>query len=384
MRLQRGDRVTKYLIQTAIAVAILFATLTLKAPAMPNFAQAYGVQCSVCHTQVPALNAYGRYVQRTGYAALNPHVLKKEYPLWIDYSAAYSEQTPSTAQWQLGNVALHADSTIGPGVTNWSYHVQQWLVQGNEPGGLDTAWVAFHNLFDRSGHLFVGKVQAPAPSEFSQWFDVTGLSTNEGAEITVGEHAYQLDANRWGTKFDYDRGSFDGEVAYLTSAADLSGFNDYSNDTDKTMQYKVAFANPKNPLEAGYYGARGSWPLAEGGTDQYSANAFYVQRDPVHYIPGVLVTYQMAYDGNPGNGAGPAASNASSFEIYDNIGQRGMLSIGKQFTNDGMGNQVQIGNIDASYHVMRFVFVYVEAAFNQQQKPTWNGLIWLPLPVGPR
>ena len=147
------------------------------------------------------------------------------------------------------------------------------------------------------------------------------------------------------------------EVAYLTSGADIYGFNDYSDDTDKTMEYQVAFANQKNPLEIGYYGSRGSWPLTEGGVDQYYANAFYVQRDPVKYVPGVLVTYQMGYDGNPGNGAAPAASNAASFELFDNIGQRGMLSVGKQFTNDGMGNQTQIGNVDASYHVMRFVFI---------------------------
>ncbi len=46
------------------------------AQAMPNFAQAYGIPCSYCHIQIPALNAYGRWVQRTGYAGLNPHVLE--------------------------------------------------------------------------------------------------------------------------------------------------------------------------------------------------------------------------------------------------------------------------------------------------------------------
>ncbi len=376
------DRFTKYLVQGVIALALLFATLTVKAHAMPNFAQAYGVQCSVCHTQVPALNAYGRYVQRTGYAALNPHVLKKEYPLWVDLPVSYSEQTPNTPSW-VADAGLHVDGTIGPGVTNWSYHVQQWFVQGNQPGGLDTAWVAYHNLFARSGHLFVGKVQAPGPSEFSQWFDVTGLTANTPAESTVGEHTYQLDANRWGTKFVYDRGSLDAEVAYLTSGEDLNGFNDYSADTDKTVQYKVAFANQNNPLEVGYYGARGSWPLMEGGFDQYYANGFYLERDPVHHWPGIFASYQMGYDGNPGLGLGAAASNGATFELYDNIGPKAMLSVGKQFTNDGLGTQAQIGNVDLSYHVMRFVFIYAEAAFTQQQKPTWNGLIWFPLPVGP-
>lgn len=368
----------------AAAALLLVVLVCTRAHAMPNFAQAYGVQCSVCHTQVPALNAYGRYVQRTGYAALDPHVLKREYPLWIDASASYTQQAPNPSSWQFGNLALHADGAVGPpGEANWTYHVQQWIVQGNEPGGLDTAWVAYNGLFARSGHLFAGKVQAPAPSEFSQWMDVSGLTANAGAEITVGEHAYELDANRWGEKFAYVRGSTDAELAYLTSTADLSGFNDYSDDGEKTVQYKLAWARPDNPLEFGYYGARGSFPLAEGGTDQYYANGFYAQRDPAGGVPGVMATYQMAYDANPGLGLAPAASNAASVELFDNIGPRAMLSVGKQFTNDGLGDQAQIGNVDLSYHVMRFFYIYAEAAFNQQQKPTWNGLIWLPLPIGP-
>ena len=82
----------------------------------------------------------------------------------------------------------------------------------SQAGGLDTAWVAYNNFFNGSGHIFAGKLEVPAPSEFSQWLDVTGLSINSSAEITVGEHAYELDANRWGYKFAYVRGSLDAEV----------------------------------------------------------------------------------------------------------------------------------------------------------------------------
>lgn len=370
----------------AIIVALGFATLFAvrkPAEAMPNFAQAYRVQCSECHTQIPALNAYGRYVQRTGYAALNPRVVNKEVPVWVDWETNYTEQKPGTASWQAGNVALHSDDVIGPGVTNWSYHVQQWLWQGNAPGGLDTMWVAYSDLLDRDGHLFAGKLEVPAPSAFSQWFDVTGLSVNAAAEMSVGEHTYELDANRWGEKFAYVKGSLDAEVAYVTSSADLSGFNDYSDDGDKTVQYKLAYANRSNPLEFGYYGARGSWPLTEGGVDQYYANAFYAQRDPVNGVPGFLATYQMAYDANPGGGAAPAASNGASYELFDNVGPRAMISAGEQFTNDGMGDIQRIGNIDISYHVTRFIQIYAEEAMTVGQKPTWNGLIWFMQPIGP-
>ncbi len=367
---------------------VVYLALTLPtsrpANAMPNFAQAYGIKCSYCHLQIPALNAYGRYVQRTGFAALNPHVIERESPVWVDYPVGYSEQTPSTAAWDPGSLGLHLDGAFGTVNSEWTYHIQQWLWQGSQPGGLDTAWVAYNNFFNGSGHIFAGKLEVPAPSGFSQWFDVSGLTVNSAAEMTVGEHTYELDANRWGYKFAYVRDSLDAEASYGAATTDLNGFNDFDWTQDKTLQYKLAFANRSNPLEVGYWGARGSWPLTEGGFDQYYTNGFYAQRDPVNGVPGFLATYQMNHDSNPGMGALPAGSNGLSYELYDNIGQRGLVSVGEQFTNDGLGNHTQIGNIDASYHVTRFIMVYAEEALSVGQKPTWNGLIWFMLPTGPQ
>jgi len=363
------------------AAAALFTSRP--APAMPNFAQAYGIPCSYCHIQIPALNAYGRYVQRTGYAGLNPHVLQRESPIWVDYPVGYSEQTPGAASWDIGSIGVHADGAFGTPKSEWTYHVQQWLYESSQAGGLDTAWVAYNNFLNGSGHVFVGKLEVPAPSEFSQWLDVTGLSANSQAEITVGEHAYELDGNRWGTKFAYMPGSLDAEVAYVTSSADLNGLDAYDWSQDKTLQYKLAYANRSNPFEAGYYGARGSWPLGEGGFDQYYSNGFYAQRDPVNGIPGFLATYQMNHDSNPGMGAPAAGSNGVSYELFDTIGKRAMVSVGEQLTNDGLGNHTQIGNVDASYHLTRFIVLYAEEALGNGQKPTWNGVIWFALPTGP-
>ncbi len=373
----------RYIGRCAVAVAALTCVSLRVADAMPNFAQAYGIPCSYCHIQIPALNAYGRWVQRTGYAGLNPHVLERESPIWLDYPIGYSQQSPGAGAWDPGSIGLHADGAFGTTRSEWTYHVQQWIWQNSQSGGLDTAWIAYNNFFNGAGHLFAGKLELPAPSEFSQWFDVTGLSVNSSAEITVGEHAYELDANRWGYKFAYERGSLDAEAAYVTSSADWSGFNDFDATQDKTLQYKVAFANRSNPLEVGYYGARGSWPLTEGGFDQYYTNGFYAQRDPTPGVPGFLATYQMNHDATPGLGAPPAGSNGLSYELYDNVGKRGLLAVGEQFTNDGLGTHTQIGNIGASYHVTRFIMVYAEEALGVGQKPTWNGLVWFALPTGP-
>ena len=97
---------TKLISRIVAGTVFLIGALPLKAHAMPNFAQAYGVQCSVCHTQVPALNAYGRYIQRVGYAALDPHVLKREYPIWFDVPIKSAFTALTAAAWNIGSMAV--------------------------------------------------------------------------------------------------------------------------------------------------------------------------------------------------------------------------------------------------------------------------------------
>src|ERR1700676_1592509 len=97
--------------------------------------------------------------------------LKKALPLWVGYQATYDAQAspPATHKVIWGNVAGHAD---GPPGENWSYHVQQWLKNDNQGGGLDTAWVSYNNLFKHNGYLEVGKLEVPAPSPYSMWAEI--------------------------------------------------------------------------------------------------------------------------------------------------------------------------------------------------------------------
>lgn len=350
---------------------------------MPVFAQALKAKCSLCHVQVPALNTYGRWVQRTGYSALDPKVLRRSLPFWWDQRVNYDVNgSPRTT---LGNMAVHAVGYLGSDVT---YHFQQWILQNNQAGDLDTFWAAYNNLFDRKGHLFVGLIEAPGPSPFSQWMDLAPFTT---PEITVGEHQYELDANRWGTKFNYVRGSLDFELGYMYEgppSPSVWGASSVFADTDKTFQYKIAYANPKYPVEAGVYGSRGSWPLAEGGFDQYWSLAPYVERDPKNGFPGVLAIYQYANDSNPGfnttaNGGlvplGPTPSTAQTLELYQPIFSEGLLSFRHEWTNT-LGQLGQTSNIDFNYPVARFLRVYVEEYFASNSKPGYAGMIWWTTP----
>ncbi len=343
---------------------------------MPPFAQSYSANCTLCHTQVPALNSYGRSVQRSGYAILDHQVLRRSAPVWIGFSPVFDSQQQGGSKLQTGNVALHAVGLAG----DFSYHIQQWLVQDNVPGGLDTAWVAYNGLFAHTGHLFAGKIEAPAPSPFSQWFDLSNFAS---AEMTVGEHQYQLDANRWGSRLAYVHGSVDAEAGWLGSNADLGGASDFANDTDKTFQWKLAHVSAqRTSFEFGTFGSRGSFPLQEGGADQYYSVAAYVQRDPQREMPGIFAIYQDTFDGNPGPRLGAAAGNALTFELYQTaFHQNGLFSMRYERTNDGLGNQVQSGNVDFEYHVARFVHFYTEAAFAQGSKASFRYMLWWTTPI---
>ncbi|PZR56934.1 MAG: hypothetical protein DLM50_07120 [Candidatus Meridianibacter frigidus] len=351
------------------------------AMAMPPFAQSYGMRCEVCHTQVPALNAYGRYLQRTGYASLDPHVLHRSTPFWIGESANYDSQDPNEPhRTEFGNLAIHAAGAFDKNVT---FHFQQWIVQAGQPGGIDTAWITFNNLLNRDGHLFVGKMPGTTASPLSQWFDLASFAT---PEITVGEHAYQLDGNRWGAKFNYVKNSLDAEIGYFGDSSDLSGASAWGQNIEKTVQWRVAHANPTQPLEYGLMGSRGSFPLPEGSFDQYSSITPYLQRDPVGHMPGIFAMYQMAYDANAGQDAigaplGSAHSTAATIELYKPLGDKALAAFRKEFQNDGLGTQSQSGNIDLTYHVAPYLHLFLESAMAQNSQPAWRYMLWWTLPL---
>lgn len=349
---------------------------------MPPFAQAYGMRCDVCHTQVPALNAYGRYVQRTGYASLDAHTLHRSTPFWIGVNANYShnsadEKPPRT---EFGNIAIHAAGAFDDNVT---FHLHTWIVQDGQAGGLDTAWITINNLMHRDGHLFIGKMPGTVASPFSQWFDLSAFTT---PEITVGEHAWMNDANRWGAKFAYVKNSLDAEVGYFGGAGDLGDAFVMTEDHEKTLQWRLAHANPEQPLEYGIMGSRGAFPLAEGGFDQYTSYTPYVQRDPAGNMPGVFAMYQMANDRNAGEDAlgnplGAAASTAATFELYQPLGSKALIAIRKEFQNDGLGTQSQTGVVDFSYHIAPYLHLYLESSMAQNATPTWSYMLWWTVPL---
>jgi hypothetical protein len=208
-------------------VALVALVGARSASATPVFAQATGLNCTACHTQMPALNAFGRYIQRTGYAAMSPKALDHAIPVFIfDIGTSYVHQTgqPATDDRINGpfhNTVFQANSAIGP---DFTYKVEQLLEAQGQAGFLDQAWVGYHNLLNHHGHLFVGKLAALNLEEFgapSVLYDVNDAGGDRLPGVAVGAHNYLLDYGdgRWGTKFSFVEGKTLAQVAYLGNSA---------------------------------------------------------------------------------------------------------------------------------------------------------------------
>jgi hypothetical protein len=421
----------------------------LRALAMPNFAQAYGLDCKACHTQVPALNAYGRYIQRTGYGAMDPSVVNKALPIWVGTQLNYDSQNqaahnPNAAtanlepQNVIGNVAVHVD-----GLSNkFSFHVQQWLVSNNLVAGysapkgttasdLDTAWVSYNGLLKDQGHLFAGKMPMPGPTYWGFWMDGGGNTPFILPEITVGQHAYTLDANAWGSKFNYVGKNWFAEAGYFSSTGPIgTAFNlpnfPAGNGTGEgqRLQYQVGYATPRSPLTLAVYGAFGSSPvqvvngngvtdssgslLLNNVNDSYNALGLSLQYDQrTQWQPGVLLSYQVTHDsapgfnpntmdanGNPTANYGPARSRGYIFEPYWSPFKKweATVSFRREMTDNGLGTISQETLADFNFRIYRYLHAGVEwyvapggsyGFVPQTTIPSWRYNIWWTTPIAP-
>ena len=149
---------------------------------------------------------------------------------------------------------------------------------------------------------------------------------------------------------------------------------------------------PNNPLEAGVYGATGTYPISDGTTDRFSAIAGYLQRDPRHGIPGIFVVYQTTHDAYPFAGATSAANGRDyTVDVYEPV-YKDKIVVGfrREMTDDGMGTISNYANVDATFTIARYLRLYTEAAFsatnpgnavNAIGTPAWRAYIWWSPPL---
>jgi hypothetical protein len=401
-----------------VAALVAFAGRE-RATATPVFAQAYGLACTACHTQVPVLNAFGRYIQRTGYAALSPEALKHALPVFLfDTGTTYTHQSGQPATritGPLDRTILQANSALGPDLI---YKIEHVVADAGQAGFLDQGWVAYHNFFQHHGHLFIGKLAAINLEEFGGpdiLADVNDAGQSRVPGIAVGVHNYAFDyeLGRWGAKFNYVRGKTLVQVAYLGNPSGTGSFGDaydFSRAADTSFQWRVAYADPAKPYEVGVFGESGAFgfggfALAPGvHVDNYTVVAPYISKDPRPGSPGFRLEYSTATDSNPGDLAPtstsgallPVGSTTSSWmigSVYQMVlHDHGQVNLTYYHTNQALSEAGFTGVVQPtgpetgggpafSYAINPYTRIYTAMYVAQNQRPAFAITMWFTPPL---
>ncbi len=370
----------------ALAVASALAGIALTArpaAAIPVFANGQGgVSCEMCHSSVPALNAYGRYILATNFArVLDAHaqmLQNKRLPVAVLASANRSSvPNPSFGtKIYAAVVDLLSAGYIGPKVT---YYASVPIEEGGFPApAVDQLWVAYDGLAGGNGSLQVGKFPTPF---FAPWVSQTMTLSGYGlAALPVGLNSVGVGDNRWGISYTQIGGKgLIANVAYMTNTGPEE--EAYDEDIDAGGEGtawvgSVQYLWPASRWSGGVTILRGSYPLPSGASDQFTRNGALLS----YGFPkgSLMVMGLQGYDSNPNDGATPpSTSHGLSFETMYGPVLWLNLDLRYDTTNDGLGTLSRNYVMDASFNVRPNIVFTVEDVASVGGTPVFNyQLLW--------
>jgi hypothetical protein len=142
------------------AGAGLFVATRSPSEAIPLFAQRYRMRCTVCHSVLPVLNAFGNYFRNHGYRLPNAPV-HGTTGVALRYQMEYEETPPSgQRRWTPGGVLL-SNANIG----NITAYLHYNLGAGGGPSAVYLGYLASFNQHTqttvRAGYVELPLVQSP-------------------------------------------------------------------------------------------------------------------------------------------------------------------------------------------------------------------------------
>jgi mono/diheme cytochrome c family protein len=295
----RGVRVASALATLASAATLGVWALQFAKPepaqAIPMFALRTGASCDLCHTTFPGMTNYGMMVMMSNLSML-PHDAAHN-PGFT--SLVFSEQFTSAPD--SGVPKLHTDNLgfLSGGFVgkDFTYYLEQHVIDGGFTGGTDQFWMAYNNLFGGTGALQFGKFHTPFPFMPAHRITIAPYLTTHN---TVGENGFNEDDSHWGVTLSNMQGTLMYGLSVL-GGNDLIGKGAFAlaGDHDHSIDFSLMTMSDQ-PLNYGIGLIRGYAPLAEGGFDPFNREAVYLQYRPNGFQRlQIQAVGQLGYDANP-------------------------------------------------------------------------------------
>src|SRR5437016_7338729 len=251
---------------------------------------------------------YGMMVMMSNFAMLPHDAAHSQGFTSLIYAEEFdSAPDDGVPKLHTDNLGFLSGGFIG---NNFTYYVEQHVIDGGFVGGTDQLWVAYNNLFGGTGSLQFGKFHTPFP--FMPAHRIT-LSPYETTSNTIGENDFNEDDSHWGVTMSTMQGTLMYGVSVL-GGSDLLGSGafalagDHDHSVDLTMM-----TMSDHPLNFGVGLIHGFAPLEEGDFDSFDREALYLQYRP-NGVRGLQfqAVGQLGYDANP-TGNGDAAHTRGGF-----------------------------------------------------------------------
>lgn len=271
------------------------------AQAIPMFALRTGASCDLCHSTFPGMTNYGMMVMMSNFSMLPHDAAHSPGFTSLVFSEGFdSAPDPGVPKLHTDNLGFLSGGFVGK---DFTYYLEQHVIDGGFIGGTDQMWMAYNNLFGGTGSLQFGKFHTPFP--FMPAHRIT-ISPYETTSNTVGENDFNEDDSHWGVTMSNMQGTLMYGLSVL-GGNDLVGNGAFAlaGDHNHSVDFNLMTMSDQ-PLNYGLGLIRGFAPLAEGGFDPFNREALYLQ-----YIPSGFQGLQLQAVGQLGYDQNPTATGAA-------------------------------------------------------------------------
>jgi hypothetical protein len=271
----------------AITICAFFTTL---APtlAVPIFAHRYGLACQACHTTVPHLNEFGRSFAVNGFRL--PQVARGVFPFAVKVNLAYSSEAEvGLPKAVVDEVELLSGGPIG---NAFSYFVEQYVVDGGQPGLLRDAFLQYNR---GNKHVRAGQFTLPLPVDPEEQRET--LAHYLVFDQTVGENGFNFFQPRVGIDASTITRDFEAHIGIVQSHDQQSG--QPASGVDVIGEVAKTFGERTTLYAYRYQGQRRIQTGADSFyRDGYGAGEAFgkldvigvLQRGNDRYVPGAAIS----------------------------------------------------------------------------------------------
>jgi len=273
------------------------------AQAIPMLADRTGASCELCHTVFPGMTNYGMMVMMSNFSMTPYHAGGPTGFTSLVFEQQYvssPDDGPPLPRFHTDNLGFLSGGYLGP---NFTYYIEQHVIDGGFIGGTDQMWMSYNKLFGGTGSLQFGKFHTPFPFMPAHRITMAPYATTSAAQ---GENDFNEDDSHWGITLSQMIGTLMYGVSTL-GGSDLIGpgafqlAGDHSHSVDLTMM-----TMSDKPLNYGLGIIRGEAPV-DDGIDAFSRSAVYLQ-----YIPAADRRLQIQAVGQIGSDADSSGTGIGS------------------------------------------------------------------------